>query len=102
MKSFSLKSRPGDNGAELITRTEMDYESAKKRYNIIIRASSLPLRNDVDVEIHVTGNEYKFFSVSITLTKAFLPTLIILNSIAIIQTINNSNKLIKEYRSRLI
>lgn len=61
MKSFSLKSRPGDNGAELITRTEMDYESAKKRYNIIIRASSLPLRNDVDVEIHVTGNEYKFF-----------------------------------------
>ena len=33
----------------------MDFESEKKIYNIIVRASSLPLRNDVDVEIHVTG-----------------------------------------------
>jgi cadherin EGF LAG seven-pass G-type receptor 1 len=60
MKYFSLKSRPGDNGAELISNIEMDYESAKKKYNIIIRASSLPLRNDVDVEIHVTGNHFLF------------------------------------------
>lgn len=41
--------------ATLITRTELDFESEKKVYNIIVRASSLPLRNDVDVEIHVTG-----------------------------------------------
>ena len=41
--------------ALLVTRTEMDFESDKKVYNIIVRASSLPLRNDVDVEIHVTG-----------------------------------------------
>ena len=41
--------------AQLVTRTEMDFESDKKVYNIIVRASSLPLRNDVDVEIHVTG-----------------------------------------------
>lgn len=39
----------------LVTRTEMDFESEKKVYNIIVRAASLPLRNDVDVEIHVTG-----------------------------------------------
>lgn len=55
MKSFTLKSRPSDNGAELISGVEMDYESPKKKYNIIVRASSLPLRNDVDVEILVTG-----------------------------------------------
>lgn len=41
--------------ALLVTRTEMDYESDKKVYNIIVRASSLPLRNDVEVEIFVTG-----------------------------------------------
>ena len=58
MKSFALKSRPGDDGVELITQTEMDYESDKKKYNLIIRASSLPLRNDVDVEIYVTGECY--------------------------------------------
>ncbi|RWS32013.1 hypothetical protein B4U80_09028, partial [Leptotrombidium deliense] len=51
--SFTLISRPAGK-AELITRTDMDYESDKKKYSIIIRASSLPLRNDVDVEILVT------------------------------------------------
>lgn len=50
--SFSLHSRPGDK-AELLTRTELDFESSKKIYSIRIRASSLPLRTDVDVEIHV-------------------------------------------------
>ncbi|CAG2102625.1 unnamed protein product [Medioppia subpectinata] len=54
MMSFTLKSRPSDNGAELISGIDMDYESPKKVYHIIVRASSLPLRNDVDVEIHVT------------------------------------------------
>jgi cadherin EGF LAG seven-pass G-type receptor 1 len=55
MTSFTLKSRPAENGAELISGVDMDYESPKKMYNIIVRASSLPLRNDVDVEIHVSG-----------------------------------------------
>ncbi|CAG2161702.1 unnamed protein product [Oppiella nova] len=54
MTSFTLKSRPAENGAELISGVDMDYESPKKMYNIIVRASSLPLRNDVDVEIHVS------------------------------------------------
>lgn len=50
--AFTLVSRPGEK-AELITRTDMDYESAKKKYTLVIRASSLPLRNDVDVEVLV-------------------------------------------------
>ncbi|XP_023244632.1 protocadherin-like wing polarity protein stan isoform X2 [Centruroides sculpturatus] len=50
--SFTLVSRPGEP-AELTTRIELDYESVKKKYNVIIRASSPPLRNDVDVEIWV-------------------------------------------------
>lgn len=51
--AFSLVSRPGEP-AELTTRIELDYESSVKTYNVIVRASSPPLRNDVDVEIHVT------------------------------------------------
>lgn len=57
--SSSSSSVSGDSSSDLvatlITRTELDFESEKKVYNIIVRASSLPLRNDVDVEIHVTG-----------------------------------------------
>lgn len=65
MKYFALKngatgsnadsSPESDSYATLVTRTELDFESENKVYNIIVRASSLPLRNDVDVEIHVTG-----------------------------------------------
>ncbi|KFM65286.1 Protocadherin-like wing polarity protein stan, partial [Stegodyphus mimosarum] len=51
--SFNLVSRPGE-AAELTTRIELDYESRIKKYSVIVRASSPPLRNDVDVEIHVT------------------------------------------------
>ncbi|XP_042896981.1 protocadherin-like wing polarity protein stan isoform X2 [Parasteatoda tepidariorum] len=51
--SFNLVSRPGE-AAELTTRIELDYESSIKKYSVIVRASSPPLRNDVDVEIHVT------------------------------------------------
>lgn len=51
----SSSSSSSSSVATLITRTELDFESEKKVYNIIVRASSLPLRNDVDVEIHVTG-----------------------------------------------
>lgn len=55
MQSNHDSSSSSSSVALLITRTEMDFESEKKIYNIIVRASSLPLRNDVDVEIHVTG-----------------------------------------------
>ncbi|CAG0915025.1 unnamed protein product [Notodromas monacha] len=39
--------------AVLRTRIDLDYESKKKEYNVIIRASSPPLRNDVAVRILV-------------------------------------------------
>lgn len=51
---FSLVARQGSEKAQILTMTELDYESAKKRYELIIRASSPPLRNDVHVEILVT------------------------------------------------
>uniref|UniRef100_A0A8D8VR67 Protocadherin-like wing polarity protein stan n=1 Tax=Cacopsylla melanoneura TaxID=428564 RepID=A0A8D8VR67_9HEMI len=52
--SFSLMRRPGSEKAEIISNTELDYESAKKRYDVIVRAASPPLRSDVHVEIVVT------------------------------------------------
>ena len=65
--SGALDSTAPDSATEssvslLVTRTEMDFESEKKVYNIIVRAASLPLRNDVDVEIHVTGKFIPSFS----------------------------------------
>lgn len=50
---FSLFARPHDK-AELISRTDMDYESDKKIYYLTIRASSPPLRTDIEVEVYVT------------------------------------------------
>lgn len=52
--SFSLVTRPGSEKAELLTMTELDYESARKRYDLVVRAASPPLRSDVHVEIIVT------------------------------------------------
>ncbi|XP_065082456.1 protocadherin-like wing polarity protein stan isoform X2 [Ochlerotatus camptorhynchus] len=52
--SFSLVTRPGSERAQLLTMTELDYESSKKRFELVIRAASPPLRNDVHVEIMVT------------------------------------------------
>ncbi|XP_055589136.1 protocadherin-like wing polarity protein stan isoform X4 [Uranotaenia lowii] len=52
--SFSLVTRPGSERAQLLTMTELDYESSKKRFELVIRAASPPLRNDVHVEILVT------------------------------------------------
>ncbi|CAN8002126.1 unnamed protein product, partial [Ixodes hexagonus] len=51
--AFSLVARPGE-AAEIVTLTELDYESRRKKYVIVVRASSPPLRNDVEVEIWVT------------------------------------------------
>lgn len=53
-QSFSLVTRPGSEKAELLTMTELDYESPRKRFDLIVRAASPPLRNDVHVEIIVT------------------------------------------------
>lgn len=50
---FGLHPRSG-GASELVTKTVMDYESSKKVYSIVIRASSPFLRTDVEVDIHVT------------------------------------------------
>ncbi|KAL7022348.1 hypothetical protein ACKWTF_012208 [Chironomus riparius] len=52
--SFHLITKPGVNGARIITNVDLDYESPQKRFELVIRASSPPLRNDVHVEILVT------------------------------------------------
>lgn len=52
--SFSLVRRPGSDKAELVTMVELDYESPRKRFDLIVRAASPPLRSDVHVEILVT------------------------------------------------
>ncbi|ODM96856.1 Protocadherin-like wing polarity protein stan [Orchesella cincta] len=61
--SFTLVSHPsptvngqsgGSGSADILTRIELDYESSRKKYDIIVRAASPPLRNDVHVEIHIT------------------------------------------------
>ncbi|XP_054089368.1 protocadherin-like wing polarity protein stan isoform X2 [Zeugodacus cucurbitae] len=52
--SFSLVTRPGSERAQLLTMTELDYESNRKRFELVIRAASPPLRNDAHVEILVT------------------------------------------------
>lgn len=51
--SFSLITHPGSEKAELITMTELDFESSRKQYDLIIRASSPPLRTDVHVQVSV-------------------------------------------------
>ena len=50
---FSLMTRPDSDGAELLTMIELDYESNQKKFQLLIRASSHPLRTDVVVEIFV-------------------------------------------------
>ncbi|XP_055850573.1 protocadherin-like wing polarity protein stan isoform X3 [Episyrphus balteatus] len=52
--SFSLVTRPGSERAQLLTMTELDYESSRKKFELVIRAASPPLRNDAHVEILVT------------------------------------------------
>jgi len=71
-------------GADILTRIELDYESPRKKYDIIVRAASPPLRNDAHVEIHVTdvndnvSSRIKFpiyrlpFFLSVGNSKAFL------------------------------
>ncbi|KAG5887443.1 hypothetical protein JTB14_003294 [Gonioctena quinquepunctata] len=53
-QSFSLITRPGSEKAELLTMVELDYESPKKKFDLIVRAASPPLRSDVHIEVVVT------------------------------------------------
>ncbi|XP_013177867.1 PREDICTED: protocadherin-like wing polarity protein stan isoform X1 [Papilio xuthus] len=52
--SFSLETRQGSDKAELVTMVDLDYESPRKKYELVIRAASPPLWNDVRVEVLVT------------------------------------------------
>ncbi|XP_068147300.1 protocadherin-like wing polarity protein stan isoform X2 [Drosophila tropicalis] len=52
--AFSLVTRPGSERAQLLTMTELDYESSRKRFELVVRAASPPLRNDAHIEILVT------------------------------------------------
>ncbi len=46
--------RSGSGTADILTKIEsLDFESKRKKFDIIVRAASPPLRNDVHVEIHV-------------------------------------------------
>lgn len=52
--SFALNVRPGADRAELITLEELDYESHKKKFELVVRAASPPLRSDAVVQVMVT------------------------------------------------
>ncbi|XP_012235255.2 protocadherin-like wing polarity protein stan [Linepithema humile] len=52
--SFTLNIRQGSDRAELITLEELDYESPKKKFELVVRAASPPLRSDAMVQILVT------------------------------------------------
>ena len=51
--SFTLVPRPDVGSAELLTRVDLDYESPRKRFQLIVRAASPPLRTDIVVEVNV-------------------------------------------------
>lgn len=51
--AFTLVPRPESGSAELLTRIELDYESPRKRYELLVRAASPPLRTDVIVQVNV-------------------------------------------------
>ncbi|XP_022163708.1 protocadherin-like wing polarity protein stan isoform X2 [Myzus persicae] len=52
--SFSLLRRPGLDKAELLTSVELDYESNKKKFELVVRASSPPLHSDAPLTIYLT------------------------------------------------
>lgn len=51
--SFTLVPRPDEGSAELLSRVDLDYESARKRFELVVRAASPPLRTDIVVEVNV-------------------------------------------------
>ncbi|XP_016844332.1 protocadherin-like wing polarity protein stan isoform X2 [Nasonia vitripennis] len=52
--SFRLNTRPGADRAELISLVELDYESTKKKFELVVRATSVPLRSDAMVQVLIT------------------------------------------------
>ncbi|KAG7299926.1 hypothetical protein JYU34_016951 [Plutella xylostella] len=52
--SFTLETRQGSPRAHLVTAAELDYESSRKKYELVLRAASPPLWNDARIEILVT------------------------------------------------
>lgn len=77
--SFSLTTAQGADRAELVTLEELDYESAKKKFELFVRASSPPLRSDVLVQVMVTDvNDnapvLKDFQIIFNNFKDFFPT----------------------------
>ncbi|KAG9508984.1 Protocadherin-like wing polarity protein stan, partial [Fragariocoptes setiger] len=57
-KGFNLYQRDGTDFAELISHVELDYESPKTRYHLVVRATSgggvSAQKSEIDVEILVT------------------------------------------------
>lgn len=54
LTSFALNTKPGADRAELVTLEELDYESPRKKFELVVRAASPPLRSDAIVQIMVT------------------------------------------------
>lgn len=52
-KSFNLIQRDQPDRAELVSAVDFNYESGKIKYNLVIRASSMSLKSDIDIEIEV-------------------------------------------------
>ncbi|XP_063987386.1 protocadherin-like wing polarity protein stan [Diachasmimorpha longicaudata] len=77
--SFGLNSAQSADRIELVTLEELDYESAKKKFELFVRASSPPLRSDVLVQVMVTDvNDnapvLKDFQIIFNNFKDFFPT----------------------------
>lgn len=51
--SFQLNVRPGADRAELISLLELDYESTKKKFELVVRATSPPLRSDAVIQVNI-------------------------------------------------
>ncbi|XP_023246804.1 protocadherin-like wing polarity protein stan [Copidosoma floridanum] len=77
--SFQLNVRPGADRAEVISLLELDYESTKKKFELVIRATSPPLRSDAVVQILVTdvndnAPKLEDFQIIFNNFKEFFPT----------------------------
>lgn len=78
-QSFTLRIDNNINKVELVNEVNLDYESAKKNYHVVIRATSLFLRYEVDVDILVTDeNDNKpqldDFAIVFNNHKSYFPT----------------------------
>ncbi|XP_076066701.1 protocadherin-like wing polarity protein stan isoform X3 [Oratosquilla oratoria] len=53
-KSFKMVPYRAEGRAELVTLTELDYESPRKKFHLTVRATSAPLQKDIPVTIIVS------------------------------------------------